>query len=88
MVSVCHFANPDSTAHSYGTAAQHTINAIETVDIIVGRLRREIAAIEAADHRSPGVDLIVVSDHGMGDVDPSTLISRVSVLCEMCVIGV
>lgn len=84
MVSVCHFANPDSTAHSYGTAAQHTINAIETVDIIVGRLRREIAAIEAADHRSPGVDLVVVSDHGMGDVDPSTSIPRVSV-CVRCV---
>jgi alkaline phosphatase D len=57
-----YFDEPDGTGHHYGPDHESTGQVVEYLDSILGYLRREISALEFGDR----VNLIVLSDHGMG----------------------
>lgn len=58
-----YFADVDSYSHWYGTDSAENIEAICRVDGFLGRLARGIAKLPYADQ----VNIIVLSDHGLGD---------------------
>lgn len=60
-----YFAEPDSSGHTFGPASPEAAAAVAHVDRMLARLRAGVAArgLEGA------VDWIVVSDHGMTEVD-------------------
>lgn len=61
-----YFSTVDSAAHLYGTKSTQMREAIQQVDQQIGRLR------EAAE-ASPNTNLVVVSDHGMQDLDATKI---------------
>jgi alkaline phosphatase D len=61
-----YFDEPDGIAHSYGPEHQATGEVVTYLDSILGYLRSEIAALEYGEL----VNLIVLSDHGMGPTSP------------------
>ncbi len=65
-----YFDAVDSQSHRHGTQSAETDSAIVRVDRMVGLLLRRLQQIGMAD----SVNLIVVSDHGMTDVDPQKVI--------------
>ena len=58
-----YFENVDSAAHKFGVRSQQTQHAIQVVDAEIGRLRHALKSLNLP------VNLIVVSDHGMADLD-------------------
>jgi alkaline phosphatase D len=61
-----YFDEPDGIAHRYGPEHQETGEVVSYLDSILGYLRSEIAALEYGEL----VNLIVLSDHGMGPTSP------------------
>lgn len=61
-----YFDEPDGIAHRYGPEHHETGKVVSYLDSVLGYLRSEIAALEHGDL----VNLIVLSDHGMGPVTP------------------
>jgi predicted AlkP superfamily pyrophosphatase or phosphodiesterase len=59
-----YFEEPDRTGHSHGPEDPVTGEVVEYVDSVLGYLRSEIAKLEYSGR----VNLIVLSDHGMGPV--------------------
>jgi alkaline phosphatase D len=59
-----YFDEPDHTAHGAGPESEETGEVIEQLDSILGLLRDELAKLEHADR----INLIVLSDHGMGPI--------------------
>ncbi len=59
-----YFSDVDDAAHGTGTGGEETLEAIRRVDGAIGQLVAGLEARGIAD----GVDLIVVSDHGMVDI--------------------
>lgn len=57
-----YFDEPDGIAHDMGPEHPKTGEVIETLDNILGELRFRISELDIADR----VNLIVLSDHGMG----------------------
>lgn len=66
---------PNRSGHRYGALAPETMAAVERVDGVFGRL------LDGLEQRglTEAVNVIVVSDHGMTDIDPK----RVIVLDEL-----
>lgn len=62
-----YFSAVDTAAHRFGTGSAQVREAVRAVDEQIGRLRAGLHAI-------PNVNLVVVSDHGMQDVDPAKVI--------------
>lgn len=58
-----YFSGVDAAAHHFGTQSHQMREAINDIDVQIGRLREGLKG-------SPNTNLIVVSDHGMADVDP------------------
>jgi predicted AlkP superfamily pyrophosphatase or phosphodiesterase len=58
-----YFSDVDHAAHVHGTAAPETAEAAALVDSMIGKLRQGLDALKLP------VNLILVSDHGMLDVD-------------------
>ena len=65
-----YFQDPNDTSHSHGPEAPQTFAVVREVDARVGDL---VAGIEARG-LTDRVNLIVVSDHGMAEVDPDRVI--------------
>jgi len=59
-----YFDEPDRTAHGEGPESEATGEIVEYLDSILGYLQEELAKLEHADR----INLIVLSDHGMGPV--------------------
>ncbi|MCP4310004.1 MAG: alkaline phosphatase family protein [Bacteroidetes bacterium] len=59
-----YFEEPDAIGHYAGPESQATGEVIESLDSILGALRTGIASLDIADR----VNLIVLSDHGMGPI--------------------
>lgn len=59
-----YFDEPDAIGHDAGPESAATAEVIEFVDSILGALREGIAGLDIADR----VNLIVLSDHGMGPI--------------------
>ncbi len=62
---MCYFDEPDHAGHIHGTKSQEVLEAIKLVDQQVGNLRAKLSRLDIA----PQIDLIIVSDHGMQDLD-------------------
>lgn len=61
-----YFDEPDHTGHFAGPENSSTGEVIEYLDSVLGYLRSEIASLEYGSR----VNLIVLSDHGMGAISP------------------
>ena len=61
-----YFDEPDGIGHNYGPVHDSTGEVVEYLDTVLGYLRNKIAALEYGGL----VNLIVLSDHGMGPVSP------------------
>ena len=59
-----YFDEPDGIAHDVGPEHLETGEVIESLDAILGELRTRISKLDIADK----VNLIVLSDHGMGPI--------------------
>ena len=59
-----YFDEPDGIAHDFGPESAETGKVIENLDAVLGALRAGISKLDIADR----VNLIVLSDHGMGPV--------------------
>jgi alkaline phosphatase D len=66
-----YFDEPDGIAHHYGPVHQETGHMVSYLDSVLGYLRSEIAEWEYGDL----VNLIVLSDHGMGPVSPEKYVN-------------
>lgn len=66
-----YFDEPDGTSHDVGPEHPETGRVVESLDAILGTLRAEIAKLDIADR----VNLIVLSDHGMGDISPDKYVN-------------
>ena len=66
-----YFDQPDGIAHRFGPEHQETGEVISYLDSILGYLRDEIAELEYGDL----VNLIVLSDHGMGPISPEKYVN-------------
>jgi alkaline phosphatase D len=66
-----YFDEPDGTGHRYGPEHAETGQVVTYLDSILGYLRGEIAELEYGDQ----VNLIVLSDHGMGPVSPGKYVN-------------
>jgi len=67
-----YFSDVDSAGHDEGPAPGDQLNeAIAKVDASMGRLLEEIAAL---DHRE-GIQLVIVSDHGMAETSAERVIA-------------
>jgi len=73
-----YFDEPDGIGHKFGPVHESTGEVVEYLDSVLGYLRSEIAALEYG-HR---VNLIVVSDHGMGSISPDRYINLYDVINE------
>lgn len=66
-----YFDEPDATAHRYGPEHQETADVVNYLDSILGYIRSELAELEYGDL----VNLIVLSDHGMGPTSPDRYVN-------------
>jgi predicted AlkP superfamily pyrophosphatase or phosphodiesterase len=61
-----YFDEPDKTSHSFGPVSLETKKKVEELDRLVGRLTNGLKKIEKKYHLQ--IDLIILSDHGMGTI--------------------
>jgi len=66
---ISYFSLVDSVGHEFGPDAIQTANAVQQLDSLMGQLHKRINAL------SLNVNLVLVSDHGMGRVDPEQSIA-------------
>lgn len=59
-----YFDQPDGVGHTYGPEHPETGKVVQSLDSILNYLRTGLAALEHGDQ----INLIVVSDHGMGPI--------------------
>jgi alkaline phosphatase D len=59
-----YFDEPDGIAHRYGPEHQETSDVVNYLDSVLGYLRSELSNLEYGEL----VNLIVLSDHGMGPI--------------------
>lgn len=62
-----YFEEPDATSHTYGPLSPETGKEVHSLDSLIGVLRNGIKNVPDAK----SINLIVVSDHGMGPTDKS-----------------
>ena len=60
-----YFEEPDAISHTYGPLSPETDAVVRSLDSLLGRLRTGIARLPNAKE----INLIVLSDHGMGEVN-------------------
>jgi alkaline phosphatase D len=61
-----YFDEPDKTSHDTGPVSKETGEVVKRLDRLVGHLVRELKRVEKKCNLE--VDLIILSDHGMGNV--------------------
>ena len=66
-----YFDEPDATSHTFGPESEETKEVVESLDSLVGIIRKRIASLPFGDR----VNLIVLSDHGMASVTPEKYIN-------------
>ena len=67
-----YFSVVDSTSHTYGPTAPATLSAIVEVDRQIAVLWRAIESLNLRE--GTDINLMLVSDHGMSEVDPNLFI--------------
>jgi alkaline phosphatase D len=66
-----YFDEPDGIAHRYGPEHQETGEVVSYLDSVLGYIRSEISELEYGER----VNLIVLSDHGMGPTSPDRYVN-------------
>jgi alkaline phosphatase D len=66
-----YFEEPDLTSHDYGPVSSETGRIVTALDSIVGVIRLKLSSLPHAKK----INLIVLSDHGMGPVSPERYIN-------------
>lgn len=66
-----YFDEPDGIGHQYGPEHQETGDMVNYLDSVLGYLRSELAELEYGDL----VNLIVLSDHGMGPISSAKYVN-------------
>jgi len=66
-----YFHEPDAIGHDLGPTNEKTGEMVEYLDQLLGSLRSKLKALPIGD----SIDLILVSDHGMGSITPETYIN-------------
>lgn len=66
-----YFDEPDGTGHRFGPEHQETGEVVSYLDSVLGYIRSEISELEYGDR----VNLIVLSDHGMGPTSPEKYVN-------------
>ena len=67
-----YFSLTDSIGHKFGPYASETKDAVQKVDALIGQLHQRLQALPIA------VNLVIVSDHGMTQVNSDEQISQTS----------
>lgn len=65
-----YFSLVDTAGHDHGPGSAETRAAVKRVDALIGQLHQRLAALPLA------VNLIVVSDHGMAQLEPEAVIRQ------------
>lgn len=60
-----YFDEPDETEHEYGPVSAENQKNLEKIDAFIGEMLQKIKALPMADK----LNIIIVSDHGMADID-------------------
>ena len=79
-----YFDEPDGIAHKYGPEHQETGEVVTYMDSVLGYLRSEISKLEYGEL----VNLIVLSDHGMGSFSSDKYVNLWEHIKEQWTIGV
>lgn len=66
-----YFEEPDAVSHDFGPFSEQTENVVEQLDSLIGVLRFKLSELPYANK----INLIVVSDHGMGQLSPEKYIN-------------
>lgn len=66
-----YFDEPDGTSHSYGPVSAETDSVVANLDNIIGNLYHKISELKIGKR----VNIILVSDHGMGEVSSERLVN-------------
>jgi len=73
-----YFDEPDLTSHDFGPVSAETGKEVERLDSIIGVIRQKISTLPDARR----INLIVLSDHGMGPVSSDKYINLRAVIPE------
>ena len=65
-----YFHEPDGTGHEYGPSSVETVKQIQRMDGIIGTIMEKAGKLSIADK----LNVLVVSDHGMTEVNPEQTI--------------
>jgi predicted AlkP superfamily pyrophosphatase or phosphodiesterase len=66
-----YFDEPDLTSHEFGPVSPETGKVVEQLDSLIGILRTKLSALPYAKR----INIILLSDHGMGAVSPERYIN-------------
>ena len=66
-----YFEEPDGVAHDYGPVSHETDSVVRVVDSNIGRLYSRLKALPI----SGKINLIILSDHGMGEISNDRLVN-------------
>jgi alkaline phosphatase D len=78
-----YFDEPDGTAHRFGPEHRETGEVVSYLDSVLGYIRSEISELEYGDR----VNLIVLSDHGMGPTSPEKYVNLKAYIKEEWIIS-
>ena len=73
-----YFDEPDGIGHDRGPEHPATGKVVEYVDSVIGYLRSELSELEYSDR----INLIVLSDHGMGPISPERYVNLMDYIRE------
>jgi len=79
-----YFEEPDAISHTFGPISAETGNEVERLDSLIGVLRLKLSALPF----SKRINLIVLSDHGMGSVSSSRYINIKGVVPDRMISGI
>ena len=79
-----YFEEPDAVSHGAGPVSSATGQVVERLDSLIGVLRLKLSELPYSDR----INLIVLSDHGMGPVSPSRYINLLEVVPQRMIAGI
>jgi alkaline phosphatase D len=79
-----YFEEPDAVSHRAGPVSPATELVVEKLDSLIGVLRLKLSELPFSNR----INLIVLSDHGMGPVSPSRYINLLGVVPQRMIAGI
>lgn len=79
-----YFEEPDAVSHGAGPVSPATGQVVERLDSLIGVLRLKLSELPYSSR----INLIVLSDHGMGQVSSSRYINLLGVVSQRMIAGI